>query len=75
MPVIRVGRYCVRDGCSRPAQERSDLCAKCAHLARAFPSITAELEPLTELEVDLTISVGRERFHKEIWKWLERGAS
>lgn len=61
MPVTRVGRYCVRDGCSRPAQERSDLCAKCAHLARAFSSLR------DEIPVVLT----RERFHHEAWAMIE----
>jgi hypothetical protein len=73
----------MRHGCSRPAQEGSDLCAKCNHLARAFRSVAEEWgggrpaeEPLTELEVDLTISLmSRERFHRDVYEWLGKDAA
>ena len=91
MPVTRLGPYCIREGCHRPAQVGSGLCAKCAHLVRAFRSVAADLdeapdawaklhgdrvgEPLTELEVELTLSVSRKRFDSEVWAWINKEAA
>lgn len=70
MPVRRVGDYCA--SCLiRPALH-DGLCRPCEELERCFPGSRRDVEPLTELEVDLTISLmtRRERFNTEIWKWV-----
>lgn len=80
MPVIRVGDYCSR--CLVRPAIHDGICRPCEELRRCFPDSALVRaaedrarvvgDPLTELEVDLTISVSRQRFHDLVWEWIDR---